>query len=222
MVDGLLFDTTLVAALPGLPVFGRNLFERATTQFFPVTMGPVPENYQLGPGDELVIILTGDVQAIYPLPVTREGFVVIPDVGRVPVNGLTLDRLREALYGYLGRVYSGVRRGLEATTFFEVSIAALRRNQVFVIGEVERPAQYEVTSVSTALDALYQSGGPTGHGSFRNIQIRRGDRVVGVLDVYEYLTQGAATGDVPLNQGDVVFVPVRSRQVEIRMRDGAP
>jgi protein involved in polysaccharide export with SLBB domain len=215
VLDSLLLDTLRVPGITELQIFGRSLFERATSQFMPVTMGPVPPNYQLGPGDELVLILTGDVEAIYTLPVTREGFVVVPDVGRVAVNGLTLDQLRNSLFTYLGRVYSGVRRGPEATTSFEVSIGSLRRNQVFVIGEVERPAQYEVTSVSTALDALYQSGGPNEHGSFRNVQVRRGDRVMAVLDIYEYLTRGAATGDVTLNQGDVVFVPVRGRRVEI-------
>jgi protein involved in polysaccharide export with SLBB domain len=211
----ILVDTLALPLELEPPVFGRSLFERATTEFVPVTMGPVPANYRLGPGDGLVLVLTGDVQAIYDLPVTREGFVVIPDVGRVSVNGLTLDQLRNALYTYLGQVYSGVRQGPEATTFFEVTIGSLRSNQVYVIGDVDRPGQYEVTSVSTALDALYRSGGPTKNGSFRNIQVRRGERVVANLDVYEYLTRGAATGDITLNQGDVVYVPVRGRHVEI-------
>jgi protein involved in polysaccharide export with SLBB domain len=178
-------------------------------------MGPVPPNYRLGPGDELVLILTGDVQDIYTLPVTREGFIIVPDVGRVSVNGLTLDGLRNSLYTQLGRAYSGVQRGPEATTFFEVSISTLRRNQVFVIGEVERPAAYEVTSVATALQALYQAGGPTDQGSFRDVQIRRGDRLIANLDIYEYLTRGSAGGDIPLDHGDVVFVPVRGSWVEI-------
>lgn len=212
--DTLALDSALAPMLEtGPPIFGRSLFERATTQFQSLTMGPVPENYRLGPGDELVLILTGDVQQIYTLPVTREGFVVIPNVGRVAVNGLTMAGLREALYTYLGGVYSGVRRGPEATTHFEVSISSLRRNQVYVVGEVESPGAYEVTSVSTAMQALYQAGGPTENGSFRNIEIRRGDERIAVLDVYEYLTEGSATGDVSLDQGDVVFVPVRSRRV---------
>ena len=198
-----------------LPIFGKSLFEQATTQFRPAAMGPVPANYRLGPGDEIVLILTGDVQEVYVLPVTREGFVVIADVGRVSVNGLTVDQLRNALYTYLGRVYSGVRQGSDATTFFDISISTLRRNQIFVIGEVEYPAAYEVTSVATALQALYQAGGPTDRGSFRNVQVRRGDRIVANLDIYEYLTQGAASGDVTLDQGDVVFVPVRGPWVQL-------
>jgi protein involved in polysaccharide export with SLBB domain len=223
VADSVARDTLAVPTLLELPVFGRDLFERASTEFAPLTMGPVPPNYQLGPGDELVLILTGDVQDIYTLPVTREGFVVIPNVGRVSVNGLTLDQLRNALYTYLGRVYSGIRVGPEATAFFEVSIGALRRNQVFVIGEVERPGQYEVTSVSTVLDAMYQAGGPARNGSFRSVQVRRGDRVVSTLDIYEYLTRGSAGGDIALNQGDVVHVPIRGRRVQVEgnvMRPG--
>jgi protein involved in polysaccharide export with SLBB domain len=131
------------------------------------------------------------------------------------VNGLTLEQLRNALYTYLGRVYSGIRRGPEATTFFEMSIGTLRRSQVYVIGEAERPGQYEVTSVSTVLDALYRAGGPTRNGSFRNIQVQRGDETVATLDIYEYLTRGSARGDVPLQQGDVIHIPIRGRRVEI-------
>ncbi len=212
-------DTPEVAAAAEveepLRIFGKSLFDRATTQFRPMAMGPVPSNYRLGPGDELVLILTGDVQEVYTLPITREGFVVIPNVGRVPVNGLTQEQLRNALYTYLGNVYSGVSRDPSATTLFEVSLSALRRSQVFVIGEVVQPAAYEVTSVATALQALYQAGGPTDQGSFRNVQVRRGERVVATLDIYEYLTEGAATGDVNLDQGDVVFVPVRGAWVRI-------
>lgn len=215
-LDSLALDTMLVEERAlGLPIFGRSLFRRAGTQFRPLTMGPVPANYRLGPGDELVLILTGDVQAVYELAVTREGYIVIPDVGRVPVTGLTMEQLRNALYTYLGRAYSGVDRGPEATTHFEVSLAELRTNQVFVIGEVERPSSYELSSVATTLHALYRAGGPSEQGSFRNVQIRRGDEVIGVLDVYDYLTSGIATGDIPLEQGDVVFVPVRGRRVQI-------
>ncbi len=214
--DSVAADTAAVMVVEEeLPIFGKSLFERATSQFRPLTMGPVPANYRLGPGDEVVLILTGDVQEAYTLSVTREGFVVIPNVGRVSVNGLTLDQLRNSLYTHLGQVYSGVVRGEGATTLFDVSISSLRNNQIFVIGEVEYPAAYEVTSVATALQALYQAGGPSEQGSFRNIQVRRGDRVIATLDIYQYLTEGAATGDVSLDQGDVVFIPVRGAWVEI-------
>ena len=107
----------------GLKLFGLETFRRATTRFQPAQAGPVDENYRLGPGDVLVLILTGDVERSYTLEVTREGFVVIPQVGQVYVANLTLGQLEDQLYGRLGRVYSGVRRGANATTQFQLSIA---------------------------------------------------------------------------------------------------
>src|SRR5690348_3121665 len=86
------------------PVFGVDAFRRTTTQFLPTLSGPVPSDYKLGPGDQLVLILTGDVELAYTLQVTREGFVLIPQVGQVFVSNLTLDQLRDLLYTRLGRV----------------------------------------------------------------------------------------------------------------------
>ena len=125
------------------------------------------QNYRLGPGDQLVLILTGDVERSHTLEVTREGFVVIPQVGQVYVANLTLGQLEDQLYGRLGRVYSGVRRGPNATTRFQLSIARLRTIQVYVAGDVVRPGAYQMSSAGTVLTALYAAGGPTTNGSFR-------------------------------------------------------
>src|SRR3989454_1943125 len=102
-------------------VFGVDVFRRTTTQFLPLLAGPVPPDYKLGPGDALVLILTGDVELAYTLQVTREGFVLIPQVGQVFVSNLTLDQLRDVLYTRLGRVYSGVKRAPNASTRFDIS-----------------------------------------------------------------------------------------------------
>src|SRR2546430_10636136 len=109
-------DTGLVRASAAgkSGVFGVDVFQRTTTQFLPLLAGPVPADYKLGPGDQLVLILTGDVELSYPLPVTREGFVLIPQVGQVYVANLTLDQLRDVLYARLGRVYSGLARSAGA------------------------------------------------------------------------------------------------------------
>lgn len=198
-----------------LPVFGKATFARATTQFRPVATGPAPPDYRLGPGDELVLVLTGDVELAYTLPVSREGTVVIPDVGQVVVNGLTLSALESRLYDRLGQVYSGVRRGADATTRFQVSLGRLRLNEVFVIGEVEAPGAYEISSLATVFAALYQAGGPSVDGTFRRVQVQRNGRTVAEVDLYEYLTGAEAGGDVRLEHGDVVFVPVAGPQVRL-------
>jgi polysaccharide export outer membrane protein len=199
----------------GFVIFGLDIFRSSTTQFEPNLAGPVDANYRLGPGDRLVLILTGDVEASYELPVTREGFVVIPQVGQLFVANLTLGELDRVLASRLGRVYSGVRGNNSGSTRFSISVARLRSNQVYVVGDVRRPGSYVVSSAGTALTALYAAGGPTMNGSLRSVEIRRGGRTVDVLDVYDYLVRGDASHDVRLQTGDVVFVPVHGPRVRI-------
>jgi hypothetical protein len=134
-----LADSIAVLRGAGLKLFGIETFRRTSTTFQPVQTGPVDENYRLGPGDVLVLILTGDVERVQTLTVTGEGFVVIPQVGQLYVANLTLGQVQDQLYSRLGRVYSGVRRGPNATTRFQLSIAKLRNIQVFVTGDVVRP-----------------------------------------------------------------------------------
>ena len=198
----------------GFMIFGLEIFRASTSQFEPNLAGPVDAGYRLGPGDRLVLILTGDVEQSYSLDVTREGFVVIPQVGQIYVNNLTLGELDNVLYARLGRVYSGVHRG-GGSTRFSVSVARLRSNQVLVAGDVQRPGSYSVSSAGTALTALYAAGGPTVNGSLRRIEIRRGGRTVDVLDVYDYLVRGDASHDVRLQSGDIVFVPVHGPRARI-------
>ena len=199
----------------GYIIFGLNTFRDATTLFDPNLSGPVDENYRLGPGDRLALILTGDVSQAYTLDVTREGFIVVPQAGQIYVSNLTLGQLREVLYNRLGRVYSGVRRGPGATTQFSISPVRLRSNQIFVLGEVLSPGSYRISSAGTAMSALYAARGPTDNGSLRNVQIRRGGRTIGTLDVYDYLIEGDASGDLRLLNGDVIFVPVNLPRVRV-------
>lgn len=195
-------------------IFGLDLFRSTSTQFLPNLDGPVDPEYKLGPGDELVLILTGDVELAHTLQVTREGFIVIPQVGRLSVANLSLAQLDDLLYSRLGRVYSGVKRE-GATTHFSVSVARLRSVQVFVTGDVVAPGAYRVSSAGTALTALYAAGGPTDRGSLRRVELRRGGKVTSRLDVYDYLLKGDASRDLRLRSGDVIFVAVRGPQVRI-------
>ena len=199
----------------GFNIFGLETFRQQTTAFDPNLTGPVDPSYQLGPGDRLVLILTGDVEQSYQLEVTREGFIVIPQVGQLFVNNLTLAQLEDLLFSRLGRVYSGVRRGPGATTRFYITPARLSSNQIFVQGDVMRPGAHRVSSAGTAMSALYAAGGPTDNGSLRRVQIRRAGRTVAELDVYDYLLQGDASNDVRLRNGDIVFVPIHGPRVRI-------
>ena len=205
----------MVRADSGFNIFGLEIFRSSPMRFEPAAFGPVDANYRLGPGDQLVLILTGDVEETHTLDVTREGFVVIPQVGQIFVANLTLGQLEDLLFTRLGRVFSGVRRGAGATTRFSVSVTKLRANQVFVLGDVERPGSYMVSSAGTAIAALYAAGGPTAQGSLRNIQIKRGGTLVSALDLYDYLLRGDASHDARLETGDVVFVPPRALRVRV-------
>lgn len=203
-----------VAPTAGLAVFGQEVFSRATTQFQPLTAGPVDPGYLLGPGDQIQLILTGDVELAYNLDVRREGFVVIPDVGQVFVNGLTLDGLRDSLYRSLGAIYSGVRR-TNPTTRFHVSLGRLRTNQVFLIGEVSFPGAYQVSAAATVFNGLYSAGGPGANGSMRSVQVRRGGTVLRDVDLYHYLISGDTSDDIRLENGDLLFVPFSGPRVSI-------
>src|SRR3989454_4609912 len=195
-------------------VFGVDVFRRTTTQFLPLLAGPVPPDYRLGPGDALVLILTGDVELAYTLQVTREGFILIPQVGQVYVANLTLDHLRDVLYARLGHVYSGVRRSPNATTRFDISVANVRANQVYVVGEVSQPGAYQISSLGTVLTALYVAGGVTERANMRAAEVRRLGKLVATLDLYDYLLRGDTRSDVRLETGDVVFVGVQGTRVQ--------
>ena len=200
---------------PATGVFGVDVFRRSTTQFLPLLSGPVPPDYRLGPGDMLVLILTGDVELTYQLGVTREGFVLIPQVGQVYLANLTLAQARSALYDRLGRVYSGVRRGAGATTQFDLSVANVRAVQVFVVGEVTQPGAYQMSALGTVLTALYTAGGVTEQANPREVVVRRSGTTVATFDLYDYLLKGDTRNDIRIENGDVVFVGVRARRVTV-------
>jgi len=207
-------DTRTVGAsyaADGTTLFGYALFSQPTTVFDANAGGPVDASYKLGAGDQLVLILSGDVEAAYTLDVTREGFVVIPVVGTVPVANLSLGDLDVLLRSRLQRVYSSIGSG----TRFAVSVARLRSNQVFVVGDVQQPGSYRISSAGTALTALYAAGGPSERGSLRQVEIRRRGKPTLRFDVYEYLLRGDASGDVRLENGDVLFVPTHGARVRV-------
>ena len=198
--------------------FGTDVFRRASTRFQPFQTGPVDQNYRLGVGDVLVLILTGEVETARTLEVNREGFVVIPQVGQMYVANLTLGQLEDALYSRLGRVYSGVRRGPDARTRFTITVARLRNIQLYVVGDVVRPGAYQISAAGTVLAGLYSAGGPTDNGSLRRLEVRRGGTLIDSVDVYDYLLRGINRSDLHLESGDVIFVPVRGPLVAVTGR----
>jgi protein involved in polysaccharide export with SLBB domain len=203
------------AAPETLRVFGTEMFSQPTTRFQTVETGPVDPGYRVGPGDEVRLMATGGIEMLYGLRVDREGYVVVPDVGRVLVNGLTLEEVEQRLYAQLGRAFSGVQTGAIQVA---VSLGELRTNQVFVLGEVQFQGGYQVSSLATLFHALHTAGGPKPTGSFRSIQVRRDGQVIREIDLYQYLLSGNSSDDIRLLQGDIVFVPLAGPQVAVSGR----
>jgi protein involved in polysaccharide export with SLBB domain len=211
-----------VDSIPHSRIFGLDIFRSSTSRFDPLTAGPVDANYKVGPRDVLAIILTGGVEASYTPEVSPEGFIVIPQVGQVFVANLTLDQIRDVLYSRMGRVYSGLTRSPNASTKLSLSVARVRANQVFVIGEAMAPGSYQVSSAGTLLTALYAAGGPSVNGSLRRVELRRGSVLIDSLDLYDYLVRGDASHDSRLQSGDVLFIPFHGTRVTIKGEVGRP
>jgi protein involved in polysaccharide export with SLBB domain len=212
--DSLRLDSILAEerAPRELSLFGLETFRQPTTEFQPPPFAAASESYVLGPGDELVLFLSGDVERANQLAVATEGFIVIPDVGRVGVAGLSLAQTRILLENRLAGSFSGIRTG---TTQFTLHLSQVRIISVAVTGEVNRPGIYPLAATATPLSALYEAGGLTELANFRQVHIRRGVALLGTYDLYDYLLTGAASVEVSLQTGDVIFVPIAGPRVKI-------
>jgi protein involved in polysaccharide export with SLBB domain len=213
--DSIFREDSLAQVRRRLTLFGLDVFRQPSTRFVPLVTGPVDDRYVLGPGDVLVLILTGAVEDAQQFEVTREGFVVIPRVGQIYVNNLSLGQLREVLYQRLSRVYSGITRQPDAKTKFEITVANVRVLTLRVVGEVGRPGSYQIPATGSVLTAIYQAGGLTERAGFREVQVRRGAELLGTVDLYDYLLGGVVPSGLQLASGDVIFVPVRGARVKI-------
>ncbi|HEY2824804.1 MAG TPA: SLBB domain-containing protein [Gemmatimonadales bacterium] len=213
--DSITISDSLALITRKLDLFGLRQLRGATTQFQPIVTGPVDDAYRLGPGDDLVLILTGAVQSSATLSVGRDGFIVVPQVGQVFVNNLTLGNLRDVLYTRLGEVYSGVTRRPDAKTHFDITVSRVRAIQVRVAGGVARPGTYQVAATGSVFAALYAAGGMDEKGNFRRVEVRRGVTLVGTVDLYDYLLHGVVSNEIHLEAGDVVYVPDLGTRVKL-------
>jgi polysaccharide biosynthesis/export protein len=181
-----------------LPIFGAMLFRDIPATFAPLDRVPVPENYVVGPGDELMLRAWGSIAFYLRVTVDRSGSIYIPHVGQVQLAGVKFSELRNYLQGQI------------ATSFkkFDLSVemGQLRAVQIFVVGRTRRPGSYTISSLSSLVDALFVSGGPSSTGSMRRIEVKRGSSVVTELDLYSFLLDGDKSKDIPLLPGDVIYV----------------
>jgi protein involved in polysaccharide export with SLBB domain len=188
-----------------LPIFGEDLFRRVPSTFAPLEGTPVPSDYVIGPDDELRIRIWGQLNFAANVRVDRSGDIYLPQVGPVHVAGLPYSGLQEHLRSAIERVY----HNFDLT----VDIGQIRAIQVYIAGQARRPGVYTVSSLSTLVDALFASGGPSIEGSLRHIQLRRGTATITDFDLYDLLVRGDKSKDVKLLPGDVIFIPPVGPQV---------
>ena len=191
-----------------LPRFGASVFRNNTGNLdqLPADI-PVGPDYVAGPGDGLTIDLWGGVSERLYRVIDREGRISLPESGDIPVVGRSLGEIQQVVRTVLRRQF----RDVEA----DVSLSRLRTVRVYVVGDVERPGAYDVSSLSTPLNALFLAGGPTSGGSLRVLRHLRGERLIQEIDVYDLLLRGVRPDMQRLEPGDTIQVPPAGAQVTI-------
>lgn len=201
-------DDNKKLAMPqdSIKVFGRDIFYSSNLTFEPSMNIATPTDYRLGPGDQVVIEVWGASEANIVQKVTPDGYISIPDVGPIAVNGLTVQAASNRIRAKLSKIYSGMKTAnVDLSTNVKVSLGQIRTIQVNIMGEVARPGTYALSSFSTVFHALYKAGGVSPIGSLRNIKVVRGGRTVATIDVYDYILQGRSHTDIRLQEGDVIL-----------------
>lgn len=199
-----------------LTYFGYDIFKRDPALFQATSVGAVDPDYLIGPGDEIIVMLWGETQFRQELIVDREGFVFIPEIGQVFVNGLNLSLLESKLFRVFSQSYASLNPlGGTPTTFFDASLGNLRPLRIQILGEVAQPGAYTVSPSATLFSSLYYFNGPTALGSLRDIQLIRGGKKIASIDFYEYLLSGEKPKDQKLQLDDVIFIPRRLKTVAI-------
>ena len=179
-------------------VFGRNIFNNKNLSFEPNMNIATPQNYRLGPGDAVFIDIYGASQKTIECTVSPDGYVTIDGYGPVEVSGLTVSQANAKLRSTLGSRYSSSQ--------IKLTVGETRSIMVNVMGEVKAPGTYTLSAFATVFHALYMAGGTNDLGTLRNIKVYRNNRLVTVVDIYDYMLNGKLTGNVRLADNDVVVV----------------
>lgn len=187
--------------------FGLELFSGSPSTFAPISDVPVPADYTVGAGDEIVIQLFGKENTTHRLRVNRAGIINFPSLGPVQVAGMSFSEVRDSLNQRVQEQMIGVRS--------DISLGEMRTMQVFVMGDAYKPGAYTVSALSTISQAIYYSGGFGESGALRNIQLKRDGQVIRNLDMYDLLLKGDARNDVRLMPGDVVFIGSVAQTVSV-------
>jgi protein involved in polysaccharide export with SLBB domain len=190
-----------------LPIYGIDLFRDSSSTFAPLDRVPVTSDYQIGPGDELLIQLWGQVTLDSRFMVDRSGNIYIPQVGTVTVAGIPFGQMQSYLKAQIGRIFHNFD--------LNVTMGQLRSIQIFVVGQARRPGSYTISSLSTLVNAIFVTGGAKPQGSLRHIELKRSGKTIATLDLYDFLMHGDTSGDKQLLPGDVIYFPPVGPQIAV-------
>ena len=203
-----------VAAVPTTArrIFGHDMFTNARLTFEPNLNIATPENYVLGPGDEVIIDTWGDAQTAESYTISPEGKIVIQGVGPVTLVGLSIGEATRRVRSSLATIYEGLHDG---SVKMKLSLGSIRSIQVNVTGEVGTSGTYTLPSLATLFHALHTAGGVNNLGTMRSIKVYRGGKLFSEVDVYDYILNGKAEKDIALRDGDLITIPAYGKLVEI-------
>lgn len=195
-------------------VFGKDLFSSRNLTFQPSLNMPTPENYELGPGDEVIIDIWGHSELTVRQRISPDGTLTVPNIGPIHLNGLEMQEASAKIKTAFGRIYSDLRSA-NPRTFIKTSVGNIRSIKVNIMGEVVLPGTYTMTSFASVFHALYAAGGINDIGSLRDIKVYRKGKPEIVVDVYDYLLRGDSSGDIILKENDIVKVEPYKKRVSI-------
>lgn len=198
----------------GKKVFGRDIFNNKALTFEPQMNIATPQNYVVGPGDQIIIDVYGDTQKSEQLQVSPDGDVVVPDYGPIRVSGLSVAQAQQRIRSALGTYY--------ASSEVRVTLGQTRTIMVNVMGEVKVPGTYTLSAFATVFHALYMAGGINDLGTLRSIKVFRQGRQISVVDIYEFILNGRLAGNVRLQDNDVIQVGAYESIVDIAGRVKRP
>jgi len=194
-------------------IFGSELFTSNSLVFEPNLRIPAPAGYVLGPDDELVVSVYGFSEKKYNLTINESGEIYIPNVGPIYLNGLSIEEATQKIKSKLAStIYRAINTG---KTKVQVTLGKIRSIRVTVIGQAKKPGTFTVSSLTTLYNILYLCGGPTSMGSYRDIQIIRGNRLKRTADLYDFLVEGNQKDNIILQEGDVIRIPYYKNRVSI-------
>lgn len=196
----------------GRKIYGHQVFNSQSLTFEPSENLATPQNYRLGPGDEVVIDIWGTSEDHMRQTISPEGSIMISQIGPVYLNGLTIKDANQHIKSAFSRKYAGMN---DAETDIQVTLGQVRTIQVDILGEVATPGTFRMSPFSSVFHALYRAGGINDIGSLRNIQVLRNGKKVAGVDIYDYLFKGKTSGNIRLQEGDVIIIPPYEQLVNI-------